>query len=81
MKQANNPYTNPIDRAIFRMRGFILFLLILAGPIFLFSYGWMIRELYYAAPGWITTIAALSHFCVWLGIGTLFDKSQEQDRQ
>lgn len=79
MRQVN-PYTNPIDRAVFRLRGTIVALLVVAGPIFLFSYGWMLVELYYAAPGWVTATVALSHFCVWLGIGTLFDKSQEQDR-
>lgn len=75
-----NPYTNPIDRAVFRMRGVVLALVYLAGPVFLLSYGWMLKQLWYAAPGWLTAIVVASHLIGWLGIGILLDKRQEQDR-
>lgn len=80
MRQVN-PYTNPIDRLGFRLRGVIVVFLVLSLPIFLFSYGWMIKQLFYAAPGWITAIVFLAHAAVWIGIGSLFDSRQEQDQK
>lgn len=80
MRQVN-PYTNPIDRLGYRFRGVIVVFLVLSLPVFLISYGWMIKQLFYAAPGWITAIIFACHASVWIGISSLFDSRQERDQQ
>lgn len=47
-------------------------------PIMLLSYGWMLKELMFSAPGWISAVVIISHLIGWLGISALIDMKSER---
>jgi len=71
-------YTHPIDRAAYALRGVILGATYLCAPIYMISYGWMLKKLLTTAPGWVSAVVILAHIIVWIGIASLFDRSQER---
>ena len=60
------------------LRGLLIVLAVLSGPVFLFSYGKMIVEMYHAVDGWLFAIVIFSHIIFWLGIASLIDSRSEQ---
>lgn len=69
---------HPIDRFMRAIRPLLIGLLFLALPVMLLSYGWMLKQLLYAAPFWVSAAVVLAHMVTWLGIASLFDKQQER---
>ena len=65
-----------MDRAMRPLLPILAGLLWISGPLFLLSYGWGIKLIYYAAPGWIFAIVVVVNVLVWLGIASLLDMRQ-----
>lgn len=68
----------PLDRALRAFRPALFVLGVIAFPIWMVSYGWMIRALFDAAPLWLAVVAGLSHFICFLVIASLFDRQTER---
>jgi hypothetical protein len=71
-------HKHPLDRLGVALRKPLAILAIPAFPIFLFSYGKMLADAYYAWPGWLWAIALVSQIVGWLGISALFDSLKER---
>ena len=66
------------DRFARAVRPFVIAGIYLCLPIYLFSSGWGLKQLMFAAPWWVSVIVVISHFVTWLGIASLFDMQQER---
>lgn len=64
---------HPIDRMVVFLRPLFYVLAVLSLPIFLFSYGWMIKQMVEQWHLAFAIGAAFSHLFIFLGIGSLFD--------
>ena len=69
---------HPIDRFGRATRGIFLFAMVACLPVTLYSYAWMIKQVYLAAPTWISVVVTVSQIITFLGIASLFDKQQER---
>ena len=52
----------------------LMVLLGLAAPIFLISYGWMMKQLWLSAPWWVLVPVFASHVAVFYGGSLAFDR-------
>ncbi len=71
-------YEHPIDRLMYRLRVPIIVLAVLSLPVFLLTYGLMLRYALTTWPWWGGVALVVSHLMGWLGIGSLFDMRQEK---
>lgn len=71
-------YTHPLDRFMVRIRPLLIGAAVLSLPVMLISYGWMMKQLFTTAPGWVSVAVLISHLIVWLGISALIDMRSEQ---
>lgn len=72
---------HPIDRFARRIRGAVVLLAMASLPIFLFSYGWMLKDALATWPLWASIPAIVAQIAVWLGIASLLDIRQERQNQ
>lgn len=72
---------HPIDRFARRIRGAVVLLAIASLPVFLFSYGWMLKDALATWPLWASLPAIAAQIAVWLGIASLLDIRQERQSQ
>jgi hypothetical protein len=73
-------YTHPIDRIMLRARTTIVVLAVLSLPVFLVSYGLMMKHAVTTYPVWIAVSVFVSHAIGWLGIASLIDMTRERDQ-
>ena len=66
------------DRLSLALRPFLIFGAALSLPVFLISYGYMLRLLFDAVPNWMFLVIAVSNAIVFLGAAQLHDLQQER---
>ncbi len=71
-------YEHPIDRLTHRLRLPIIVVAVVSLPVFLITYGLMVRYALTTWPWWGSAALVVSHLMGWLGIGSLFDMRQEK---
>lgn len=72
---------HPLDRLTEWLQPFLLAILWVSGPIWLFSYGWMLKNLMLTAPLWVSTPVLISAFTAAIGFAALLDKREAEYRQ
>ena len=73
-------YTNPFDRLAYALRPAVYAMIWLCVPVALMGYGWMLRELFLAAPWWVSVVVGISHLVSVLGLAIQIDSLREQLR-
>lgn len=53
-------------------------LAVLSAPVFLISYGFMLKHALTTWPWWASAITIAAHITGWLGISALLDSRQER---
>lgn len=71
-------YTHPLDRLAVAIRPVAIIVAALSFPVFLISYGLLLKHAWQTWPWWGTAATLVSHFTVVLGISSLFDSRQER---
>lgn len=61
-----------------RIRPLLIGVTLLAFPVMLISYGWMMKQLFITAPVWVSVVVLISHLIGWLGISALIDIRSER---
>lgn len=61
-----------------RLRGPLIALIYVSGPIAAFSYAKMALLALESWPGWVFAIVAIAHVIAWLGLASLIDIRREQ---
>lgn len=69
---------HPLDRFMRHHRRIVGFVAVLSFPIFMISYGWMLKQLLMAAPWWVSVAVVISNLTVVVGLGSLIDSLREQ---
>ena len=70
-------YTHPIDRALVRIRGLVIVLMIICAPVMLYTYGLIGVEVARDMGAWAIPVV-IAHLVVWLGIASLLDTRLER---
>ena len=68
----------PIDRVVRRLRPALMALGLMAFPVFMLSYGYMIKLFYQSVPVWIFVLMVVTHLMVWIGMSCLDDYRRER---
>ncbi len=71
-------YEHPVDRLGAALRPVIIVLAVASLPVFLLTYGFLIKHALTTWPWWGSAALIVSHLIGWLGIGSLFDARQER---
>lgn len=69
---------HPLDRTMRRLRVPIFVVSLLASPVMLYSYGWMMMRSYEWMPGWAFAATFIAHLIGWVSIGCLIDSLSER---
>lgn len=67
-----------VDKVALAMRRTIFVAAIISAPVMLISYAYALKLLFEVMPTWLWLLVCASHVIIWLGIASLFDKTQEQ---
>lgn len=73
-------YNHPLDAILWSARWVFLAAALLTVPIFLFSYVWMMRQLFESASPWVFLIVGLSQAFQALAIALALDNRWHQAR-
>jgi hypothetical protein len=52
---------------------------LICGPVFLISYGWVMRDFFLSAPLFVSTPIGAAHVVVWLGFAAWLDTRRNPD--
>jgi len=74
-------YDHPLDRLGVRLRPLLIVGAGLCFPIFMVSYGLMVKHALMTWPVWGSVLTVIAHLVVCLGIAGLLDTRQERSRR